>query len=154
MLQPRPRSTFAMLSLLPVLCGAVSDCRRDAPQGGGPLPPPKAGLPSQDRIQTPFTEVAPGVFTRTVYRTAASPTLRVEVRDLEVAPGKRADDLAFPGGAVLEVRAGTATARIGGERRDVTAGAVLSLSQGTPLAFENRGDVTLSIRLFVIGAGE
>jgi quercetin dioxygenase-like cupin family protein len=145
---------FAVLSLLPVLCGAVSDCRRDAPQGGGPLPPPKGDLPPQDRIQTPFTEAAPGVFTRTVYRTAASPTLTVEVRDLEIAPGKRAEDVALPGAAVLEVRSGTATARVGGERRDVTAGAVLSLSQGTPLAFENHGDVTLSIRLFVVGAGE
>jgi hypothetical protein len=148
----RSRSPFAILPLLPVLCGVVSHCRRDAPQGGDPLPPAAAGLPPQDRIQTPFTEVAPGVFTRTVYRTAASPTLTVEVRDLEIAPGKSADTVAFPGAAVLEVRAGTAAARLGAERREVTPGAVLTLSEGTPLAFENRGTAALSIRVFVIGA--
>jgi hypothetical protein len=141
-----------MLSLLPVLCGAVSACRRDAPQGGDPLPPATADLPAQDRIPNPFTQIAPGVFTRIVYRTAASPTLTVEVRDLEVAPGKNADSLAFPGAAILEVRAGAATARVGAERRDVAAGAVLTLSEGTPLGFENRGDAALSIRLFVVGA--
>jgi quercetin dioxygenase-like cupin family protein len=106
----------------------------------------------QESIQNQFREISSGVFTRTVYRTAPDATPKVEVRDLEIAPGKTLERLALPGAAVLEVRSGRASARVGPATRQVQTGAVLAVSEGEALGLDNRGDVPLSVRLYVIGA--
>lgn len=148
------RCASPLPAALLVLASVSAGCRRETAQGGGPLPPPSLppGGALQESIQNRFGELSSGVFTRTVYRTAAEAAPKVEVRDLEIAPGKTLAQLALPGAAVLEVRSGQASARVGTATRQLQTGAVLALSEGEALGLDNRGDVPLSVRLYVIGA--
>lgn len=131
---------------------ATSGCRGEARDDRGPLPRPAAGLPAQDSVRQPFTEVAPGVFARTAFRTEPRPGLRVEVRDIEVAPGKTADGLAFPGAVIIEIRNGKGSGRVAGKSRDIAPGDIVAQSQGDPIVIDNSGTVPLSVRVYVIGA--
>jgi hypothetical protein len=127
-------------------------CKREAAQGGGPLPPVEAGQPAKDAIQNPFTEIEPGVFSRVVYRSTASPTQSIEVRDIELARGKAAKALVFPGAAVVEVRGGKGSLSARAKAQEIQAGHVLGISQGDTLQVANRDSVALSLRVYVIGA--
>jgi hypothetical protein len=114
-------------------------CKRQAADGGGPLPPADSSLQARDSIQHPFDEIAPGVFSRVVYRTPPSVGPDVEVRDIELAQGKAVAALTFPGAAVIEVRNGK-------------AGGTFGLSQGDSLQLANKEAGPLSLRVYVIGS--
>lgn len=129
-------------------------CQREATRGGGPLPAMDARLPAQDSVQNPFVEIAPGVFSRVVYRSTESRPHRIEVRDLEIARGKMGDGLTFPGAAVIEVRSGKGSLRVGAKAQEIQAGATLGISQGDSLRLANRDSGPLSLRVYVIGARE
>jgi hypothetical protein len=116
-------------------------CKRQAADGGGPLPPVDSRLQARDSIQNPFDEIAPGVFSRVVYRTPPSAAPAVEVRDIELAQGKAVAALTFPGAAVIEIRNGK-----------VQAGGTFGLSQGDSLQLANTEAGPLSLRVYVIGS--
>jgi len=140
---------WGALLLISLLAAA---CKREATQGGGPLPPVDTGRPAKDAIQNPFTEIAPGVFSRVVYRSTASPTHSIEVRDIELARGRAAQALTFSGAAVLEVRGGKGSLRAGPKAHEIQPGSVLGVSQGDTLQVANRDSVALSLRVYVVGA--
>jgi hypothetical protein len=125
-------------------------CQREAPKGGGPLPPVDSSLKAYDSIAHRFEELAPGVFTRVVYRTSDQTTPRVEVRDVEVAPGKAAGSMTFPGAALIEVRAGKGSLRIASRSGEIAAGTI-GVSQGDSLQVSNKSAEPLSLRVYVIG---
>ncbi len=131
---------------------ATAGCRRETARGGGPLPPADPQLRSQDSIQNPFTQIAPGVFTRVVYRTPPSAQPGVELRDVELAPGKTAEALVFPGAVVLAVRSGTGSAQVSGKTQELRAGTVLGFSQGDSLRIANQGSTPLGLRVYLIEA--
>lgn len=76
----------------------------------------------------------------------------MEVRDIEVAPGKTADGLAFPGAVIIEIRNGKGSGRVAGKSRDIAPGDIVAQSQGDPIVIDNSGTVPLSVRVYVIGA--
>jgi hypothetical protein len=127
-------------------------CKRQAADGGGPLPPVDPRLQARDSIQNPFDEIAPGVFSRVVYRTPPSAAPAVEVRDIELAQGKAAASLTFPGAAVIEVRNGKGALRVASKSQAVQAGGTFGLSQGDSLQLANKEAGPLSLRVYVIGS--
>src|SRR5882672_4540784 len=139
--QKVPRGALLAASLAMVGCGG------EAREGGGALPPPSANLTARDSVLRPSAEIAPGVSARSTYRTAATAGLRVEVRDVEVAPGKTAD-LAFPGATILEIRSGKGSGRVAGKSRDIAAGGVMSQSQGDTITLANSAGVPLTVRVY------
>jgi hypothetical protein len=147
MMQHRPR--WCALLVVVLLSAA---CKREAAQGGGPLPPVDSGLQAHDSIQNPFDEIAPGVFSRVVYRTPPATAPSVEVRDIELARGKGAASLTFPGAVVVEVRNGKGSIRLAGKSQEVQAGGTFGLSQGDSLQVANKEAVPLSLRVYVIGS--
>jgi hypothetical protein len=135
-----------------VLWPLASACQREAPQGGGPLPPVDSSLKAYDSVPHRFEEIAPGVFSRVVYRTAASVSPSIEVRDVELAPNKTAGALTFPGAAVIEVRSGKGSLRLASKSQDVQAGGTFGLSQGDSLQATNKSSQPLSLRVYLIGS--
>lgn len=139
--------------LLAILIVCSSGCR-NVREGRGTLPPPPPGTSSHDSIANPFTETTPGVFTRLEYRTVASPTLGIEIWDIEVAPLTPSAALSFPGAGVLAVRAGRASGRLLGEDLEVAIGGTLAMSQGDTLHLLRIGATPLSLRVYVLGSPE
>jgi len=127
-------------------------CQREAAKGGGPLPPVDSGLTAHDSIPHPFEEIAPGVFSRVMYRSAASVTPSVEVRDIELAPNKTAGALTFPGAAIIEVRSGKGSVRLASKSQEAQTGGTFGLSQGDSLQIANKDSGTLSLRVYLIGS--
>ena len=146
MRQPQSR-----VCALLVFCLLAPACQREAPQGKGPLPPVDNRLPARDSIPNRFDEIAPGVFSRAVYHTPPSSRPSVEVRDIEVAAGKAAAGLTFPGAAVIEVRSGKGAARLGSKSQELQAGGTFGISEGDSLQLANREAGPLSLRVYVIG---
>jgi hypothetical protein len=136
-----------------LLFGAlVSACRREAPQGGGPLPPVDSSLKAYDSVAHRFDEIAPGVFSRVVYRTEASVTPSVEVRDVELTAHRTLGALTFPGAAVIEVRSGNGSLRLASKSQEMKVGVSLGLSQGDSLQLTNKDAQPLSLRVYLIGS--
>jgi len=146
-MQPHPR-WFGLL----MLCLLAPACRREAAEGGGPLPPVDQSLQARDSIRNPFDEIAPGVFSRVVFRTPPAARPSVEVRDVELARGKTVARLAFPGAAVIEVRQGRGSMRLATTSREIQAGAQFGLSQGDSLQFANTEAGPLTLRVYLIGS--
>jgi len=96
-------------------------------------------------------QFAPGLLVRTSYVADSSAAYRVEIWDLVVGPGKTSAAAKLPGGAILEVRAGSGTLVIESKRQEFRPGAVVTISQGSAFALENgRKDLALAIRATVI----
>jgi hypothetical protein len=142
------RTWLTLLALWP----PASACEREAPQGGGPLPRADSSLQAYDSVAHRFEELAPGVFSRVMYRTPASVTPSVEVRDIELAANKLAGSLTFPGAAVIEVRSGKGSRRLATKSQDVQAGGTFGLSQGDSLQISNQNSEPLSLRVYLIGS--
>jgi hypothetical protein len=135
-----------------VLCLLAPACQREAEQGGGPLPPADTSLNVRDSIANPFEEIAPGVFSRVLYRTPATAGPTVEVRDLELARGKAVASLRFPGAAIIEVRSGNGSLRRAAKPEQIRAGGAFGLSQGDSLQLANQDSGPMSLRVYVIGS--
>src|SRR5882724_4121845 len=148
----RPHIARLTLPCLVALLSLAVACR--ASPGRGPLR--EATVP--DRIQVkeslphPFSQLTPGVFTRTIYRGAQSDRLAVEVRDFEIAPQRTTESLTLEGPSLLAVRAGGGLLTVGQQRREITPGLVVSVPQGTPFQVENREDRPVTIRVYLVTA--
>jgi len=103
-------------------------------------------------VKPPFREVAPGVFMRTILRAPYSPGLNVEIQDLEVRPRQLTKQVTLAGAALLEIRSGRAIVTVGQVTKEVRVGAIFALPQGQALVLDNRADVPISIRLYVVTA--
>jgi hypothetical protein len=110
-----------------------------------------AGTQVRESLPHPFSQISPGVFSRTIYRSAPSAGLAVEVHDFEIAP-KRTGSLSVEGPAVLGVRAGSGSLTVGQQRRDITPGLVLSIPQGASVQVANSADQPVTIRVYVVTA--
>jgi len=96
-------------------------------------------------------EIAPGVFARSTTGAKLTSGLRVEVRDVEVAPGKTAD-FAFPGATILEIRSGKGTGRVAGSPATSRRAASWHSRKATRSHSRARAACRLSVRVYVIGA--
>ena len=144
--------TFALLLVLEFQ-GA---CRSGGgPSGTGPLPsppPPDQMKLSSVEPQKGYTQVSPGLATRTVYTvepTAKDP-YHVDVQDILVAPGRDAVAVPLQGAATFEVRSGNGTVTIGDRGgQDVGNGSTFSVSEGEQLKVAAK-DAPLTLRAYVV----
>src|SRR5229473_5249580 len=86
-----------------------------------------AWAPARQEPRGILRQYAPGLLVRTSYVAESSAAYRVEIWDLVVGPGKTSAAVKLPGGAVLEVRAGSGTVVIQGKRREFRPGAVFTI---------------------------
>ena len=133
--------------------GCQVSCR--GPSGGtGPLPPPPP--PEQMKLsdyqpQKGFTQVSPGLATRSVF--VVEPTgkdpYHVEVLDMVVTP---ANEVSIPlqGAGIVEVRTGTGTATIGQRAQEIGTGSTFSVVEGEALKIAAKGEAPLALRAYVI----
>jgi hypothetical protein len=151
---PKTTLSFFTFALLLVV-GLQGACRGSRGGSTGPLPPP----PPPDQMkrsnfepQKGYTQVSPGLATRTVYTvepTAKDP-YHVDVQDILVAPGGNAVSVPLQGAATFEVREGNGTVTIadrGGQ--DVGNGSTFSVSEGEQLKIVAK-DAPLTLRAYVV----
>jgi hypothetical protein len=150
---PKTTLTFVTFALLLVV-GLQGACRGSRGGGTGPLPsppPPDQMKLSNYEPQKGFTQVSPGLATRTVYTvepTAKDP-YHVDVQDIIVAPGREAVSIPLQGAATFEVRAGNGTVTIGARGQEVGTGSTFSVSEGEQLKIAAK-DGLLALRAYVV----
>ena len=151
---PKTTLSLVMLALLLVV-GLQTACRGGGASGTGPLPsppPPDQMKLSNVEPQKGYTQVSPGLATRTVYTvepTAKDP-YHVDVQDFLVAPGRDAVTVPLQGAATFEVREGNGTVAIadrGGQ--EVGNGSTFSVSEGEQLKVAAK-DAPLTLRAYVV----
>lgn len=105
---------------------------------------------SSYRPQNPFSQLAAGIMTRTLYQTADTGGLHVEIRDLLVGPEQHTAVVTLPGSAVWEVRSGSGVLTAGGKEREFSVGETFALAEGESFSIENKSDspVTIRVQLF------
>jgi hypothetical protein len=152
-------SRFSLVSLSLLCAISPSGCSRGPSQQlpiekTKPLPEVTADNKNLSNYQptNPYTQVAPGLFSRTVYKCEGPPGYLVEVRDLSVAPMKQAENISLPGAAFVEVRYGTGVFATGEKRQELNVGSTFSVSQGQSFALETTSDAALTMRVHLITA--
>lgn len=129
-------------------------CRGSRGGGTGPLPPPppqeQARL-SDYQPEKGFTQISPGVATRTVFvvEPTAKDPYHVEVQDVIVAPGKEGS-IPLQGAATFEVRGGGGTATIGARSQELGTGSTFAVPEGDPLKIAAKGDAPMTLRAYVV----
>jgi hypothetical protein len=148
---------FIYFTLFAAFAAITSQLACSGSRGGdtGPLPPP----PPQEQMkladyqpQQGYTQVSPGLSTRTVFvvEPTAKDPYHVEIQDLIVAPGKEAVSVPLQGAAVLEVRTGSGTATVGQKSQELGGGSTFSVAEGEPLTLAAKGDGPLNLRAYVV----
>lgn len=112
-------------------------------------PPPAAIKLSSYEPQNPYSELTPGLWTRTLFQTAVGGGYRIEIRDLAVSPGKKVTKILLPGAAIFDVRSGTGTLTSGGKRQEIRFGSTFSIDDGTDFDLENTSALVLAMRVDV-----
>ena len=100
----------------------------------------------------PYAQMAPGLLSRTVFEAPGPPGTHIEVRDLLIGPGKRADNIQLPGAQVADVRAGSGAVTIDGQRQEIKAGSTFAIPDGKTIAVENTASEAIQIRVYIIRA--
>lgn len=118
----------------------------------GPLAPPPSGHVQFAGAQpkNPFHLEEGNVLARTVFTAPGPSNSQIEVRDYRFPPHVRSRLAGLPGAAIIEVYFGTGTASWGGKSEEVSDGYVRSVAVGQPLEFDNRGDYSLVVRIYLI----
>lgn len=115
-------------------------CASASAQLGRQRPPPR------------YAQFAPGLLARTRFSTDSG-SRHVEIWDLLVGPAVRSKAATLPGGAVLEIRAGSGRILIDGTERELRQGQTFAVAEGASFAFVNsRRDLGLAIRAVIISA--
>jgi hypothetical protein len=96
------------------------------------LPAEEAAAPASE-----FRQLAPGLLSRSVFKSAAGDKLAVEIFDLMVGPGQSSEAITLSGAALLDVQGGQATLLVDGKAQRVQAGGVVPLAQSQQLAIDN-----------------
>lgn len=135
---------------------APAGCEPQGRDAGGvaliPQPPEAELELHPQKPEMPFAQLAPGILARTRHTAEAAPRFRVEIRDLLVGPGQTTAELRLPAAAILEVRAGTGTIAIDGERAELKPGASFSVAEGQRFQIANGSDAQIAIRALLISA--
>ncbi len=140
-----------LVVLLQTACGGMYQTGADG-TGLLPGPPPGEVKFSKYQPENPYTQLAKGLLTRTVFEAASGAGYRVEVWDLLVGPRQTSSEVTLPGAAVFEVRSGIALITSAGKSLEVRAGSAFSLSEGASFAIENKAESPFSIRVHVFKA--
>lgn|GEM_PF-4972594 len=149
-----PKTTLTFFTFALLLAGVQGGCRGSRGGETGPLPsppPPDQMKLSNYEPQKGYTQVSPGLATRTVYTvepTAKDP-YHVDIQDILVAPGREAVSVPLQGAATFEVRGGNGTVTIGDRGQEVGNGSTFSVSEGEQLKIAAK-DAPLTLRAYVV----
>jgi len=100
--------------------------------------------------KNPFHLEEGNVLSRTVFSTPGPTNSQIEVRDFKFPPHVRTRLGALPGPGVLEVYSGKGAVSQGGKTEELAGGIAKSVPAGKALEFENRGDYSLVVRVYLV----
>lgn len=149
---PSRREISLLLSCFFMMgCGSWS--QRGA-KGLGLLPKASPGDTkySSQQPKNPYTTLAAGIMTRTLFESSSGRGYRVEVRDLLVGPGQRAENVSLPGAAVFEIRSGNGVLTVAASARELKLGSTFALAEGQSFTVENKSDSALAMRVYLFRA--
>jgi len=136
--------------LVLVVCG-LSACTTYAPNDPGPTAAPSTL--SSYVPANPYQQLAPNLWSRTIFTGPDGSGMTVRVRHFMVGPTKHGD-FVLDGASVFEVLTGAGTLTIDGSAHPVAGGATLSAAMGAHLSFNNPGPNELVFKVTtVIGPG-
>lgn len=118
-------------------------------KGVGLLPKASPGESkfSDYQPRNPYSQLATGILTRTLYEASSGNGYRIEVRDLLVGPQQHSASVKLPGSAVCQVLSGDGVLTSGEKRQDLKLGSTLTIPQGEGFSIENKSDVPVAIRV-------
>ena len=90
------------------------------------------------------------VLARTAFSTPGPANSRIEIRDFKFPPHVRTRLGALPGSGVLQVYSGQGVVSFAGTSQELAGGVVKGVPAGQPVEFDNRGDYSLVVRVFVV----
>jgi len=117
---------------------------------------PPAGEPEGEvqfagsQPKNPFHLDEGNVLSRTVFSTPGPANSQIEIRDFKFPPHVRTRLGALPGPGMLEVYSGKGALSLVGKTEELVGGVVKSVPAGQALEFENRGDYSLVVRVYVV----
>jgi len=131
---------------------AVPGCKNWSERGAkgvGLLPKVSAGETKFSNYQprNPYSELATGVLTRTLYEASSGNGYRIEVRDLLVAPQQHSASATLPGSAVCQVLSGDGVLTAGEKHQDLKIGSTFTIPEGEAFAIQNKSDFPFVIRV-------
>jgi hypothetical protein len=135
------------------MVGCQSYQQRGA-KGTGLLPKQATDEKKLSSVQpaNPYVQAAPGLLSRLVFEAPGPVGMHIEVRDLLIGPAKRAENIKLPGTQVAEVRAGSGTVSIDGQRQEIKPGSTFAIPDGKSFTVENTTNEAIQIRVHIIRA--
>lgn len=116
--------------------------------------PPGDETPSQEfagsQPKQAFHLEEGNLLTRTVFSAAAPANSQVEVRDYKFPIHAKTHLGALPGPGVLEVYSGHGSLSLNGKSEELSSGVIKQLPGGQALDFDNQGDYSLVVRLYLV----
>ena len=140
------RALLLLACTTTLLTGA--HCRSANDSAPAPIDLAKA-QPSKYQPRDPLTQIAPGAFGRLAFQSEDLLGVRIDVREVLVAP-RQAATLPYGAAALYEIRAGTGLAEFGGGRRELKGGTLFLVGQGQELTITNTGDLPLGFKVHLI----
>lgn len=89
------------------------------------------------------------VLARTAFSTPGPANTQIEIRDLRFPPHVRTRLGALRGPGVIEVYSGQGTLSLPDKTEDLAGGVVKAVAAGQALEFDNKGDYSLVVRVYV-----
>jgi quercetin dioxygenase-like cupin family protein len=90
------------------------------------------------------------VLARTAFSTAGPANSQIEIRDFQFPPHVRTRLGALPGPGVIEVYSGRGAFAMAGTTQELAGGVVKGVPAGQALEFDNTGDYSLVVRVYVV----
>ena len=120
-------------------------------KGVGLLPKASPGESkfSDYQPRNPYSQLATGVLTRTLYEASSGNDYRIEVRDLLVPSRQHSASATLPGSAICQVLSGDAVLTSGERHQDLRLGSTFTISKNEAFAIESRSDVPVAIRVYL-----
>jgi hypothetical protein len=126
---------------------------QDQEPGTGELPPPPPDLPifSGKPVTSPFeaTAVQPSA-SRVMFEGAGPENTRIVIREMLIGPGAHMRLDALPGPALVDLRSGAGTLRVGDRSEQLQIARAISVEPGFPIELTNNGGGSLLLRLYLV----
>jgi hypothetical protein len=135
-------------------CGA--SWGQDAPLGDSdplPPPPPNAAVQPERGIEHPFERIGDQAGSMRVMFEGPGPgNTQIEIREILVGPKALVRIPALPGPALVDLRSGAATLRLGDRTAQLNLGNATSVAAGEQIEIQNSVEDPLVVRLYVVEA--
>jgi hypothetical protein len=129
---------------------------QEAPLGDSdplPLPPPSAAVQPERGIEHPFERIGDQAGSMRVMFEGPGPgNTQIVIREILVGPKALVRIPALPGPALVDLRSGAATLRLGDRSELLALGSATSVAPGEQIEIQNAAEDPLVVRLYVVEA--